>query len=396
MTLTRFSAEAHRLVDSPRMPSPSTIPFNRPVRLGNEAEALRQFLETGAQECGAGPIGLACEALLGQIVGKPALLTTSATHALEMAALLSGIGSGHEVIIPSFTFVSTANAFVLRGAKPIFADVDSAGNLLPSEVDRLRTSRTRAVCVVHYAGNACDMSELLDVSRGLTLIEDAAQAIGAHQAERHLGTFGACGALSFHETKNIGCGEGGALILGDEDLIRRAEILREKGTNRRLFQLGLVDKYTWVDVGSSFVLSEIPAVLLRIQLENFDRVQRRRAEISKRYHQELTSFLKTRDIDVICSEPGGTGNFHLFGLVFPRAEQRTAFITSMRDRGVSTPFHYIALHLSEMGRKFHDERQLPGSERLTYRLARLPLFFNMSEAMVDHVIESVRQVTSRL
>jgi dTDP-4-amino-4,6-dideoxygalactose transaminase len=378
------------------MTNPTVVPFNRPVRLGNEGEVLREFLETGRQDCGAGPVGQECESILRRLVGKPALLTTSATHALEMAALLAQIEAGDEVIIPSFTFVSTANAFVLRGAKPIFADVDSGGNLLPSEVERLRTSRTRAVCVVHYAGNACDLSQLRAVSRGLTLIEDAAQAIGARQAERHLGTFGACGALSFHETKNIGCGEGGALILGDEDLLRRAEILREKGTNRRLFQLGLVDKYTWVDVGSSFVLSEISAALLRMQLENFDRVQRRRAEISNRYHQELVYLLNTRDIDVICSEPRGTGNFHLFGLVFPRAEHRGAFITSMRERGVSTPFHYIALHLSEMGRKFHDERQLPGSERLTYRLARLPLFFNMSDAMVDHVIESVRQVTSRL
>ena len=245
------------LATPPRRGLSGTIPFNRAVRLGTEAQVLREFLESGNQDSGAGPVGQQCEMLLERLVGKPVLLTTSATHALEMAALLARLGPGDEVIIPSYTFVSTANAFVLRGAKPVFADVDQRGNLALAEIARLRTPRTRAVCVVHYGGDACDMSELEALTEGLTLIEDAAQAIGSRQRGKHLGSFGSCGALSFHETKNIGCGEGGALILGHEELLRRAEVIREKGTNRRSFQLGLVDKYTWVDVGSSYVMPEI-------------------------------------------------------------------------------------------------------------------------------------------
>jgi dTDP-4-amino-4,6-dideoxygalactose transaminase len=379
-----------------RMPPPIAIPFNRPVRFGDEAEVLRRFLEDSNQDCGAGPIGGACEGLLRELVGKPVLLTTSATHGLEIAAILAEVGPGDEVILPSFTFVSTANAFVLRGASPVFADVDLAGNVIPEEVERLRTSRTRAVCVVHYAGNACDMAGLGVAAKGLTLIEDAAQTIDARQNGRHLGAFGDSGVLSFHETKNVGCGEGGALILGNEDLLRRAEILREKGTNRRLFQMGLVDKYTWVDVGSSYVLPEISAALLRMQLERLSTIQKRRAEISRRYDKELTPFLKDREIGVICSESEGEGNFHLFALVFPRAEQRSSFISRMRERGISTPFHYVALHLSEMGRRFHDQRPLPNAERLTNCLARLPLFFNMTEQMVEQVIAGVRAVVSEL
>jgi dTDP-4-amino-4,6-dideoxygalactose transaminase len=364
-----------------------TIPFNRAVRLGSEAQVLRDFLESGNQDSGGGPLGQECEKLLERLVGKPVLLTTSATHALEMAALLGGLGPGDEVIIPSYTFVSTANAFVLRGAKPVFADVDRRGNLALGEIARLRTPRTRAVCVVHYAGDACDMSELLSLTEGLTLIEDAAQAIDSRQRGKHLGSFGSCGALSFHETKNVGCGEGGALILGDQELLRRAEVLREKGTNRRSFQLGLVDKYTWVDLGSSYVMPEISAALLRSQLNELDRIQRRRSEISRRYLDELGPTLGARGIEFICTSPNSEGNHHLFALVFSRSELRKTFIAGMRSREVSTPFHYVALHLSEMGRKFHDGSALPNAERLTDCLVRLPLFFNMSDEMVEAVID---------
>jgi len=329
-------------------------------------------------------------------VGKPVLLTTSATHALEMAALLARLGPGDEVIIPSYTFVSTANAFVLRGAKPVFADVDRRGNLALAEIARLRTVKTRAVCVVHYAGDACDMSELGSLTEGLTLIEDAAQAIGSRQRGQHLGSFGSCGAISFHETKNIGCGEGGALILGDEELLRRAEILREKGTNRRSFQLGLVDKYTWVDVGSSYVMPEISAAILRSQLNEFERIQLRRAEISRRYLDELGPTLSSRGIEVICTSPNSEGNHHLFALVFPRSELRKKFIAGMRERDVSTPFHYVALHLSEMGRKFHDGSPLPNAEWLTDCLVRLPLFFNMSETMVEAVIDCAKDILAAM
>jgi len=376
------------------MTASSQIPFNRPVFLGSEGEAIRDLLENGNSCSGGGRLGQQCEQILRDLVGKPVLLTTSATHAMEMAALLLGIEAGDEVIIPSYTFVSTANAFVLRGAKPVFADVDRQGNLLPSEVSRLRSPRTKAVCVVHYAGNACNVAELKTVSSGLPLVEDAAQAIGARQGGQHLGTFGACGALSFHDTKNVGCGEGGALILGDEDLLSRSEIIREKGTNRRRFQLGLVDKYTWVDVGSSYVLSEIAAAILLLQLREFDKIQRRRAEISRRYLDELGALAASKDIEIICTPPNSEGNHHLVALVFPSAEGRQKFIAAMRERQVITPFHYVALHLSEMGRRFHDGSRLSNSERLTNCLARLPLFYNMSEEATERVISCARDVIS--
>jgi len=384
------------LATPPRRALSGTIPFNRAVRLGSEAQVLKEFLERGNQDSGGGPMGQECEKLLERLVGKPVLLTTSATHALEMAALLARLGPGDEVIIPSYTFVSTANAFVLRGAKPVFADVDRRGNLALAEIARLRTVKTRAVCVVHYAGDACDMSELGSLTEGLTLIEDAAQAIGSRQRGQHLGSFGSCGAISFHETKNIGCGEGGALILGDEELLRRAEILREKGTNRRSFQLGLVDKYTWVDVGSSYVMPEISAAILRSQLNEFERIQLRRAEISRRYLDELGPTLSSRGIEVICTSPNSEGNHHLFALVFPRSELRKKFIAGMRERDVSTPFHYVALHLSEMGRKFHDGSPLPNAEWLTDCLVRLPLFFNMSETMVEAVIDCAKDILAAM
>jgi dTDP-4-amino-4,6-dideoxygalactose transaminase len=373
-----------------------TIPFNRAVRLGSEAKILGEFLESGNPESGGGPLGRQCEVLLERLVGKPVLVTSSATHALEMAALLARIGPGDEVIIPSYTFVSTANAFVLRGAKPVFADVDRRGNLVPAEIARLRTPKTRAVCVVHYAGDACDMSELKSAAEGLILVEDAAQAIGSRQRGQHLGTFGACGVLSFHETKNIGCGEGGALILGDEELLRRAEVLREKGTNRRSFQLGLVDKYTWVDVGSSYVLPEICAALLRAQLLERERIQERRAEISRRYLDQLGPVLRAKEIEIICTSPNSEGNHHLFAMVFPLSESRRKFIAGMRDREVSTPFHYVALHLSEVGRRFHDGSVLPNAEQLTECLVRLPLFFNMSDEMVEAVIDRAQEILATL
>jgi dTDP-4-amino-4,6-dideoxygalactose transaminase len=374
------------------MTASSQIPFNRPVFLGSEGDAIRDLLETGNSCSGGGRLGQECEKILGALVGKPVLLTTSATHALEMAALLLEIQPGDEVIVPSYTFVSTANAFVLRGARPVFADVDRQGNLLPSEVSRLRSHRTKAVCVVHYAGNACNMAELEAVSHGLRLVEDAAQAIGARQGGKHLGTFGACGALSFHDTKNVGCGEGGALILGDEELLSRSEIVREKGTNRRRFQLGLVDKYTWVDLGSSYVLSEIAAAILLLQLRELKRIQRRRAEISKRYLDELGPLTASRDIEIICTLPNSEGNHHLVALVFPSAEKRQQFIAGMREQQVTTPFHYIALHLSEMGRRFHDGSPLRNAEWLTTCLARLPLFYNMPDEMVGRVIGCAQEV----
>jgi len=366
-------------------PGLNVIPFNKPVRLGDELSAIARAFD-GGNTAGCGPLGERCEAALEKMLGARALLVTSCSHALEVAALLLDLAPGDEVILPSFTFVSTANAFVLRGARPVFADVDSTGNLDVRDVERLRTPRTRAVCVVHYAGNSCDLDALARAASGLPIVEDAAQALGATFQGRPLGTFGVAGTLSFHETKNVGCGEGGALILSDSRLVERAEYIREKGTNRRRFHQGLVDKYTWVDIGSSYVLSELNAAYLLPQLEAFPRVQGRRRAVFTAYRAALEGPATRAGVSVVGHHPRGEGNFHLFALVFRRPEQRTAYIAHMRGHGILTPFHYVALHLSPMGQRYHDGRPLPESERLTHCLVRLPLFFNITDAEVDTVI----------
>jgi len=361
------------------------IPFNRPVQLGGEPGALARVFETG-RTAGAGPLGDACERLLGERLEARALLVSSCTHALEMAALLLELRPGDEVLVPSFTFVSTANAFVLRGARPVFVDVDPGGNIDIAQAAALRTPRTRAVCAVHYGGNSCDLDGLAASVPGVPLVEDAAQAIGGSFRGRPLGTLGTAGAISFHETKNVGCGEGGALVLTDPALIERAEILREKGTDRRRFLRGLVDKYTWRDIGSSYVVSELNAAYLEPQLLALDRIQARRAEIVARYREALASVLERAGVRLL--EPpahNGPGNAHLFALVLRSAEQRSQYIAHMAEEGIVTPFHYVALHRSPMGRQLHDGRPLPMSDLLTDCLVRLPLFFGLTDAEAEEV-----------
>jgi dTDP-4-amino-4,6-dideoxygalactose transaminase len=363
------------------------IPFNHPVELGAEAEAIARAFRSG-QTAGAGPLGAVCEELLESGFGVRTLLVSSCTHALEMAALLLELQRGDEVLLPSFTFVSTANAFVLRGARPVFVDVDANGNIDVAGAAALRSNRTRAVCAVHYAGNSCDLEALASALPGLPLVEDAAQAIGSSFGGRPLGTFGVAGAISFHETKNVGCGEGGALLLPRPELVDRAEFLREKGTDRRKFSKGLVDKYTWVDVGSSYVLSELNAAYLEPQLRALERIQARRAQVFARYREALTGPASRAGGRVIETPPhNGQGNAHLFALVFRSGEQRTRYIAHMGERGILTPFHYVALHRSPMGRRFHDGQPLPMSDQLTECLVRLPLFFNLTDAQVDEVID---------
>lgn len=366
----------------------SWIPFNKPVFLGSEGEALLQALETHGHTAGGGPFGRKCEERLATLLGQRTLLVTSCTHALEMAALLLELKPGDEFIVPSYTFVSSANAFVLRGAKPVFVDVDETGNLDVDAVEAALGPRTRAVVAVHYAGNSCDLSRLLQVCGKVKVVEDAAQALTARFDGRPLGTFGSCGAFSFHETKNIGAGEGGALTLRDPDLLDRAEYLREKGTNRRKFQDGLVDKYTWVDVGSSYVLSDLNAAYLLGQLEQIERIQQRRKAIHDRYQAALAGPAERIGARLLPTPRRNTPNQHLFALLFRAPEQRTRFIAHMRERKIMTPFHYVALHLSPMGRQFHDGRSLPVSEWLTSCLVRLPLFFNQTDAEVERVIDA--------
>ena len=320
------------------------------------------------------------------MLDRPALLVTSATHALEMAAVLLGIGAGDEVIVPAYTISSTANAFLLRGAKPVFADVDRSGNIDPAEVARLLSRRTRAVVPVHYGGHSCDMDHLRTVAGSIPLIEDAAQAIGAAFRGTPLGTFGACGAISFHETKNIGCGEGGALVFGDPSLVDRADQIREKGTDRRRFELGLVGRYTWVDVGSSYTLSELNAAWLSAQLEELPRIQSRRQWIWDFYAKELEAPVERAGGYVVRGRKDGSPNGHIFALVFRSGAQSNHFIGQMGEKGISCRFHFTALHTSPMGRKLHDGRALPQSERLSECLVRLPLYFQMSDGDVDRVV----------
>ncbi|MGA8889948.1 MAG: dTDP-4-amino-4,6-dideoxygalactose transaminase [Anaeromyxobacteraceae bacterium] len=363
------------------------MPFNKPVWLGTEIERITEAITTHGHVAGGGPFGERCEALLRARLGQTALLVTSCTHALEMAALLLGIGPGDEFIVPSFAFVSTANAFALRGARPVFADVDRNGNILPDEVARLRTGRTRAVVPVHYAGHSADMDALLSACDGVPLVEDAAQALGAAFGGRPLGTFGAAGAFSFHETKNVGCGEGGALTLRDEALLERAHVLRDKGTNRRKFLQGLADKYTWVDTGSSWVLSDLNAAYLDAQLEALDAIQARRKTLHDRYTAELRPIAERKGGYVIEGHPRNTPNHHIFAIVLRETSQRSRFIAHMRGGGIMTPFHYVPLHDSPVGRALGADRPLPGSERLGSCLVRLPLFYNLSDEDQAQVID---------
>lgn len=367
------------------------IPFNKPAFLGNELEAIRTALLEHGHAAGGGPFGKRCEALLEALLGQRTLLVTSATHALELGAHLLGIARGDEVIVPSFTFVSTANAFALRGARVRFADVDAMGNLDLAEVEQLLGPRTRCIAPVHYAGSSCDLAGLKELAGPVPLLEDAAQAIGATFDGRPLGTFGACAAISFHETKNVGCGEGGALTVRDPALVERAEYYRDKGTNRRKFLGGLVDKYTWVDLGSSLVLSDVNAAYLSCQLEALDRVHARRAAIWEAYDRALRGPVERAGGYLVRPGPRNGHNHHLFAIVFRAGEERARFIARLREQGIVAPFHYVALHQSPFGRQYDEGRPLPNTERLSSCLVRLPLFFNQTDSQVDEVIARTQE-----
>ena len=335
-----------------------------------------------------------CHELLCEILGGPrVLLTTSCTHALELAALLLGVGPGDEVILPAFTFVSTVNAFVLRGARPVFADIrPDTLNLDENDVEKKVTPHTRAIVPVHYAGVGCEMEALQEIARraGATLVEDAAHALFATYRGRPLGTFGALSTLSFHETKNVTCGEGGALVLNDPELYERAEILREKGTNRSRFFRGEVDKYTWVDVGSSYLPSDLLAAFLLAQLEEREKSQRRRQQIWETYAAELAGWAAARGIRLPvvpdhCRQP-----YHLFYLLLPSLAEREELSARLRQAGVYTTFHYLPLHLSEMGLRFGGRPgDCPVTESVSDRLLRLPLFAGLAEPEQRRVIEAI-------
>lgn len=369
----------------------ASIPFNRPSLTGREMEYVRDAVARG-HISGNGWYTRQCEALLGRIMdGAPVLLTTSCTHALEMAALLLDVGPGDEVIVPSFTFVSTANAFALRGARPRFADIrPDTLNIDQSLVGSLITPATRAVVAVHYGGTACEMNSLL--AHRLPVIEDNAHGLFGSFEGRPLGTIGAMSTLSFHETKNISCGEGGALVLNDRRFLTRAEMLREKGTNRNRFFRGEVDKYTWCDLGSSYVASDLLAAFLLAQLESRDAIQQARCAIWHRYHDDLQEWANRRgaQLPVLPSSRSGS-SYHLFYLLMPSADSRDALIAHLRRRQVQAVFHYVPLHLSEMGRRFGaSPGDCPVAESVSGRLLRLPFFTSLAAGDQARVIDAVR------
>ena len=378
-----------------------TIPFNRPYMTGTELTNIAQA-HANHQLAGDGAFTRRCQEWLEQRTGAlKALLTHSCTSALEMAALLVGVKSGDEVIMPSYTFASTANAFVLRGAVPVFVDVrEDTLNLDERLVRKAITARTRAIVVVHYAGIACDMEAIMAIAaeRSLLVIEDAAQGIMSTYRGRTLGSIGHLGALSFHETKNIISGEGGALLVNDPAFADRAEILWEKGTNRRQFFRGQVDKYTWVDVGSSFLPSELIAAFLWAQMEEASSMTRRRLALWARYHAAFEPLEREGRVRRPRVPPGCEHNAHLYYLLMPSLEQRTALIRDLKARDINAVFHYVPLHSSPAGKRFgRASGTLAVTDGVSERLVRLPMWIGLEEyqdRVCDAVAESVRSLAS--
>lgn len=362
-----------------------TIPFNKPYLTGKEPDYIVDAIKRG-KVSGNGHYTKMCQQFFEERYGfKKCLLTTSCTHALEMAAILLEIQPGDEVIMPSYTFVSTANAFVLRGAKIVFADsrMDHP-NLDVGQVERLITDKTKAIVVVHYAGVAVDMDPLMDLAKeyNLFVVEDAAQSIDSYYKGRPLGSIGHLAAFSFHETKNIISGEGGLLAVNDEQFIRRAEIIWEKGTNRAAFFRGEVDKYNWVDIGSSFLPSEIIAAFLYAQLENLDDIQERRIRIWNYYYDKLSRLSEKGSFKLPYIPDYATNNGHLFHLIFDDGKARDQFIKRSKELGVGSVFHYLALHKSPFYSNKYNGRDLPVSEFLSNALVRLPLYYEVNEEEV--------------
>lgn len=369
------------------------IPFNKPYMAGRELAYIADAVSSG-QISGDGPYTKRCHAYLEEALGVPkALLTTNCTHALEMAALLLDMQPGDEVIVPSFTFVSTVNAFVLRGAQPVFIDVrPDTLNLDETQLERLITPRTKAVLPVHYAGIGCAMDVISEIAarHGLMIIEDNAHGLFGRYQGQYLGTFGALATQSFHETKNFTCGEGGALLINDPALIERAEIIREKGTNRSRFFRGMVDKYTWVDVGSSYLPSDVLAAWLWAQFEAKDAIQARRQRLWKRYHAELAAWAEMHDVRQPVVPADCEQAYHMYYLLLPSLAARTALIAHLKANGILAVFHYLPLHLSEMGVKYGGQPgDCPVTEDVSERLLRLPFFNGMTEDEQTRVIEAL-------
>ena len=375
------------------------IPFNKPFLTGRETEYIKQAVASG-KISGNGLFTQKCQAFFEQRYGfKKVLLTSSCTDALEMAALLINIEPGDEVIMPAYTFVSTANAFVLRGANIVFADSGKDHpNIDPDHIESLITANTRAIVVVHYAGVACNMDKIMAVAQryGLFVIEDAAHAIdsfytGTDRVKRPLGSIGHLAAFSFHETKNIIAGEGGMLVINDEQFINRAEVIWEKGTNRATFFRGETDKYEWVDIGSSFLPSEIVSAFLWAQLQNLDKIQARRKEIWQLYHDLLVPISALGKIELPYFPEWSANNGFMFYAICQSKEQRNHIIRFLGKKNILAVFHYMALHKSPFYRHKHDGRELAYADLYETQLVRLPFYYELSDNDIQFICAQLRQ-----
>jgi dTDP-4-amino-4,6-dideoxygalactose transaminase len=371
------------------------IRFNRPSIVGKELYYISQAIHNGYAS-GDAAFTKKCHAYLEQALQVPkVLLTTSCTHALEMAALLLNIQPGDEVIVPSFTFVSTANGFILRGARPVFADIrPDTLNMDETRLERLITERTKAIVPVHYAGVGCEMDAIGAIAAryNIPIVEDNAHGLFGKYRGQYLGTFGTFATQSFHETKNFICGEGGALLINDPQYIQRAEIIREKGTNRSRFFRGEIDKYTWVDIGSSYLPSDILAAFLYAQLEARREIQAKRREVWEYYYAHLGDWAEEYHVRLPVVPDHCEQSYHMFYLLLPSLEQRTALIAHLKAQGIQSVFHYLPLHLSDMGRHFGGkEGDCPVTEDLSDRLLRLPFFNDLEEADQERVVDAIKE-----
>jgi len=371
------------------------VDFNHPILMGNELEYIQQAVEN-AHISGDGSFTKKCHALLENQLGvSKALLTTSCTHALEMSAILLDIQPGDEVIFPDFTFVSTVNAFVLRGGRPVFLDIrPDTLNLDESTLEAALTPRTKAIVLVHYAGVGCEMDAIIEIARNrnIPVVEDNAHGLFGRYKGKYLGTFGSMATQSFHETKNFTSGEGGALLINDPSLVERAEIIREKGTNRSRFFRGQVDKYTWMDIGSSYLPSDILAAFLFAQLEQREKIQSHRRQVWEIYYAGLKDWASAHDVQLPyipehCEQP-----HHMFYMLMPDLDLRQKLIAFLHERGIISVFHYLPLHLSEMGGKFGGRQgDCPVTERVSDQLIRLPFHNALTSSDVELVIENIRE-----
>lgn len=371
------------------------IDFNKPSLTGKEIEYILEAIGN-AHISGDGVFTQKCSQFLKDLLQVPcALITTSCTHSLELAALLLQIQPGDEVIVPSFTFTSTINAFVLRGAVPVFIDIrPDTLNLNEELLEEKISPHTRAIVVVHYAGVACKMDKIMSIAnrQGIPVVEDNAHGLFGSYQGKPLGTFGRLATLSFHETKNITCGEGGALIINEPGLIEPAEIIREKGTNRSRFYRGQVDKYTWVGLGSSYLPSDILSAFLFAQMQSWQQIQAKRKLLWEKYSTSLTNWAQNNNVCLPYIPPDCQQAYHMFYLLLPNLERRQAFITFLRNKGIYAVFHYLPLHLSEMGQNFGGKPgQCPVTERVSDQLVRLPFHNGLQLSEQEQVIETINE-----